>query len=245
MPTSILNITESQEFTAIRAFLLSITGLPSTSVIQGQINRVPEPTADDFIVFWPLSQERLGTNDTTYDDSSCVASIVGSVLTATSVNGTLLPGIALFDVGSLLAANTVLGTQLTGSLGGTGTYSVSPSQTFVSGTINAGKRNDKVAVNWHIQLDVHGQNSGNLTRIIETLFRSDYGSDSIISSGYDITPLYCEDPNQIPFNNAEQQVENNWSITTCIQLNPIVTSSQQFAAEVHVDTIEVKTHYPL
>jgi hypothetical protein len=61
---------DANEFIALkvlRSFLLAI--LPSvTEVVRGQVNRVPEPSAADYIVFWPLRRERLGTNEDVYSD---------------------------------------------------------------------------------------------------------------------------------------------------------------------------------
>lgn len=245
MPPAILSLTESQQFTALAAFLVSVTGLPEGDVIQGQINRVPEPLDADFVVFWPLSQDRLGTNNTTYEDNVCVASIAGTVMTVTEmIQGTLAPGETLLDgTASLIAVNTILGQQLTGSLGGTGTYSVLPSQSLSSGSIFAGVRNDLVAVEWHVQLDVHGPNSANNARRIESLFRSEAGISAIQASGYDVTPLYADNINQVPFQNDQQQFENRWTMDLCFQLNPIVGTPQQFATEVVVDQVPVDLSY--
>ena len=63
-----------------------------------------------------------------------VASIATTTMTVTSVtNGTLAPGQAVTGA----AANTTILYQLTGTTGGTGTYKVSVSQTFASGSLTA------------------------------------------------------------------------------------------------------------
>ena len=62
-----LSLTESQVFTALRTFLLSV--LPTgVEVIRAQINRVPEPSVENFVTMTPLMNERLATNITTYID---------------------------------------------------------------------------------------------------------------------------------------------------------------------------------
>jgi hypothetical protein len=66
MPAT-LDLTESNSMTALRSFLLNI--LPNgIEVIQAQGNRVPEPSANDFVLMTPLFRERLETNTTTYID---------------------------------------------------------------------------------------------------------------------------------------------------------------------------------
>ena len=67
MTAPTVSITESQIFTVVRAFLLSI--LPNgTPVIRGQDNRVPEPSAADFVVMIPSARERIATNLISYSD---------------------------------------------------------------------------------------------------------------------------------------------------------------------------------
>lgn len=65
MPVSSMTPTEREILTALRTFILAI--LPSgVEVVQGQDNRVPEPTSLDFVVMTPLAQQRLSTNVDTY-----------------------------------------------------------------------------------------------------------------------------------------------------------------------------------
>jgi hypothetical protein len=62
-----ISLTDTQIFTALRAFLLAI--LPSgVDVIRSQVNRVPEPKAPDFVLMTETLRERLETNITTYSD---------------------------------------------------------------------------------------------------------------------------------------------------------------------------------
>lgn len=64
-----LSVTQDAIFTELRSFLLTIIqpGYPTIEVIQGQVNRVPEPAVDDFIVMWPIHNGRLSTNVDTWD----------------------------------------------------------------------------------------------------------------------------------------------------------------------------------
>jgi hypothetical protein len=71
--------------------------------------------------------------------ASVTASIAATTMTVTVVgSGTLYPGQSISGTG--IASNTVILNQLTGTTGGVGTYTVSISQTFASGTILAGTR---------------------------------------------------------------------------------------------------------
>jgi len=69
-----LDLTETIAFTALRGLLLTMVAgaAAPVAVVQGDINRVPEPVGSDFIVMWPLFRVRLGTNVDTYfaDDDS-------------------------------------------------------------------------------------------------------------------------------------------------------------------------------
>lgn len=236
LPT--LNLTEAQVFTALRTFLLGAVA-SGTEVFRGEVNRVPEPKGDNFIVLWPILQVRRGTNETLFQDNIIVGSIVGTVLTVTGiVRGQLAPGEMLVDKGGLIAVGTVLGMQLSGSLGGTGTYSVSPSQALASGTLYVGVRTDLTQTELTVQLDVHGKLSGDNVKVIESLWRSEYGTAALAASGFALAPLYADDPRQVPFINAEQQIEYRWTLDLHLQVNPVVGTPQQFADEVIVKTIE-------
>ncbi len=60
------SITETQLFTALRVFVLEVTGLDEKLVLRGPLNRLAMPKAD-FIVLSPLGQKALATNTTVYD----------------------------------------------------------------------------------------------------------------------------------------------------------------------------------
>jgi hypothetical protein len=74
-------------------------------------------------------------------------SITLTTLTVSAVaSGTLVPGQLLQDAG-LLATGTILGVQLTGTTGGTGTYTVSKSQSVASETMSSTTLLDSVTMN--------------------------------------------------------------------------------------------------
>jgi hypothetical protein len=251
MPAT-LSQTESQQLTALRAFLISILPIDQTQIVKGQVNRVAQPLNGDFVVYWPIQQRRLATNTNDYADNIFVGSIAGSILSVTElmqVEGELSAGITLTDgtAGNILA-NTQILSQLSGSPGGTGTYSVTNTQVLSAETLYAGVSDALVPMEWTVQLDVHGPNSANNAVIVEGLFRSEYGTTSFAASGqaggYDIQPLYCDDARQMPFLNGEQQIEYRWTLDLRMQINPIVRTQQDFATALDVNIIEVDATYP-
>lgn len=247
MATATVDITEFQVLAALRSFLLGALPLEPENVIKGQVNRVAEPISENFVVFWPIAFPRLGTNVVTYADNEAVASIAGTVLEVTEViRGVLAPGMMLVDEGGLLAADTVIGQPLSGSAtsGGTGTYAVSPTQDFVNGTVFAGVRKDMTPSDLTVQIDIHGPNATDYVRIVEGLFRSEYGTTALSSSGLDIAPLYSGEARQIPFINQEQQYEYRWTLDVHLQVNPVVGTPQQFAEELDMTIIAADTAYP-
>lgn len=247
VPIPTLSLTEAQGFTALRSFLIAVCNPSNIDVVRAENNLVPEPKNTDFIVMTPLMQERLETNEVTYQDNVFVGSISGNVLTVVSVTqGSLAAGMLLIDDGyptMRIAVNTIIVNQLTGPTGGAGNYSVNNSQTLAQETLYAGVRADFEATKWTVQLDVHGPNSGNNTKVIEALFRSEYATAQFALSGFDVVPLYCSDPRQAPFINAEQQYEYRWTLDAVMQINSVIGTPQQFATEVEVTVIEAGVNY--
>lgn len=192
----------------------------------------------------PISRVRLATNVDSTADNYFIGSISGTTMTITEVeNGVIGLGAQIFGVNVL--SNTYVTAFGTGT-GGVGTYTVSQSQTFASGTLAAGTSNSLQSTQIKIQLDVHGPSSADNAQIISTLLWDQYAFSQMTSSGYDIAPLYCDDPKQIPFINAEQQYEDRWTIDAILQANPIVQVPQQFADVIGpVDIIDVNVTYPI
>ena len=125
-----LSITEAQILTVLRSFLLSVLP-PGVEIIRAQINRVPEPIGQEFVVMTPLLRSRLSTNVDDYADASMMGFITGTVLTVTAVEfGAIVVGAPVYGDGVL--PGTRITAFLTGT-GGIGTYTVTPSQTVPSG----------------------------------------------------------------------------------------------------------------
>ena len=97
--TPSLALTQSDVQVALRSFLLS--ALPSGMVvIEGQDNRVPEPTSGDFAVFTAIRRERIETNVDDYIDTAFTGSIATTVLTVSAMRfGSIAVGNQVFGVG--------------------------------------------------------------------------------------------------------------------------------------------------
>jgi hypothetical protein len=200
-------------------------------VIQSQVNRVPEPMTEDFILMTSLRQPRLSTNVDEDVDVVLVGSIAGTVMTVVSIEtGAVRIGASIFGPG--VAAGSVIR-----SAGATpGQYVVSPSQTVSQARLAAGGKTMTQAAMVAMQLDVHGPTSFNNAIILVTAFRDEFGVDAMNAINPLITPLYSEDPRQMPFMNAEQQIETRWVVEVNLQVNYSVIVPQQYAEAADVIT---------
>lgn len=238
---------EDTIFTALRTFLEAIVPV-GTEVLQGQTNRVPETEADDFVVMVPIRRARLSTNV----DSNGDVFFTGDI--ATPVDGVSVMTVTEVFYGVIEVENQVFGPtianapvvteQLSGTVGGIGTYSIAPSLALVpSGPLAAGVTRMKQPTDFHIQIDVHGPKSGDTSQIISTYFRDDAGYEAMQALNPNLSPLYADDPKQIPFTNENQQVENRWIIDSHLQANITVVIAQQYADTLNIDLIEVEATY--
>ena len=196
--------------TAVGAFLTAILP-PGTPVIRGQDNRVPEPSILDFVVFTEIQRTRLSTNVDTYADVKFTGFVTGKTLTVTAVNfGSIVSGSTLFGVN--VNSFTTISMGGTGT-GGVGTYPVSQFQNVPSSQLSAGQEILTQSVRVMFQIDVHGPNSADNAMTISTLWRDDFGAQFFNANFYAITPLYADDPRQMPFLNDQEQIETRYLIS--------------------------------
>jgi hypothetical protein len=233
-----ISITETGAITVLRSFLLSV--LPSgVEVIRSQVNRVPEPTSADFVLMTPILRRRLSTNTVTYEDTTITASIAGATLTVTGTVGAAPIIVGTYVFGPGVATGTVVT-----AVGAGGTYTVTPSQTVAREQMAVGIRMDVMDTEFTVQLDVHGPNSTDNIQALATLFRSEVACYAFKQSGLDMQPLYTSDPRQAAFTNGENQYEDRWTIDAVMQINPIVTTPQQFADQLLMGFVNVTAVYP-
>lgn len=243
-----LSFREADVLSALRSFLIGVLP-PNTEVVKGQGNRVPEPSGangtltGDFVVMTPIARDRIETNVDAYLDCAFTASIAGTLMTVSAVQlGTIGVGNQVFGTGVVLG--TVI-TSLASGTGGVGTYGVSPSQSAPSQQLAAGVMTALQPVDVTVQLDVHGPASADNAHIITTLLRDDFAVQAfLVDSTFDISPLYAEEPRQMPFMNAEQQWEYRWVVDAHMQANQLVIVPQDFFVAVKVLLISVDASYP-
>lgn len=231
--TYILNQTQ----TVTQTFMW--TGVP---IVQGQVNRVPEPKQGDLVVMWPILKRRLSTNIRNRDDVAFMGSITGTTLTVTEMDtGVVQSNRVLFGAG--IAANTrVLGPIAGG--GGVGTYLVAPSQTAPLTLMSTSQELITEPTEYTVQIDVHGPNAADNAQVISSLFRDEYATTVFAGLNPRVQPLHADDPRQIPFTNGEQQTENRWVINAVMQANFTADVPQQYADEAHIKLIEVESAFP-
>lgn len=123
-----------------------------------------------------------------------------------------------------------------------------PTTTYHDGTFDPDPtdpvRMDLMPRDVTVQLDFHGPNSMDLSTRAHGMARTSYAVDLFAQSGYDVTPLYANDPRQAGFLNGEQQIENTWIVDLHVQCNPILTTDQDFATDIAVGVISVEAAYP-
>ena len=222
--------TEADIFTAM-GNVLQTFGLTasnpdqSVAIIRGQVNRVPEPSGQDFVIMWPLTHGRLAMNIDAYTPTEVIGSITGNVLTVSTVNlGAVAVGQTIFATG-VTAGCSVL-SFISGS-----TWAVSTT-TNASGLFSLGTLAATQKTEVSLQLDVHGPASADNAVRIQALLRSQYGIDAFAAQSGVMAPLYTLDPRQIPFDNGEQQIEERWVVETHLQVDFTVTTPMQFAASL-------------
>ncbi len=227
-------------FTALVTFLTSV--LPAgTEVDQAQDNLVPSPKGSDYVLINEIGRERLSLNVTTYADCAFAGSVAGAVLTISSVRlGAVLPSARLLGTG-VVAGTTILA-QTLGPTGGPGTYTLSLAQpTPLSGVpLAAGTALITQPTRITIQVDVYGLNSANNVETVSTLFRDDYASLWFQRQGYaasGIGPLDIGQPRQMAFVDAEQNYEERWTVDLALQVNQVVSPSQDFADNAVVSPV--------
>lgn len=241
MTDFVVSPSQDDVLTVLGSFLLGI--LPAgIEVILAQDNRVPEPIADDFVTLTPMFMVRLSTNYDTYDDVSFTGSISALVMTVTSMTlGSLAIGQTVSGIGvSSLTKIVSFGT----GTGGIGTYNLNNSQVVASRKLASGGKYLMQPAQFTMQVDIHGPNSSENAQVVSTCFRDDYSVQIFKQSGFDIVPMYADDPKQMPFTNEQQQVENRWSISAVMQVNQVLRVPQQFADELDLGIIQVEATYP-
>lgn len=217
--------------------------------VLGQINRVPEPSAN-FVIFWPILRRRLATNIDADLDCAFTASIAGTVMDVTAVganNGIALRNGAVVS-GPTVAAGTVISSQLTGATGGVGTYRVAPTQTAGAQLMAAGGATYTQQTEITFQVDVHSADLGSssdMAQTISTMWRDAYATQLVAAINANVAPLYAGDPRQVPYINAEDQFETRWTVDLRLQANQTVAGAPaQFVTSADITLVDADVVIP-
>ena len=92
-----------------------------------------------------------------------------------------------------------------------------------------------------VQIDCYGATSGDWAATITTAFEDQYGFDAL---GPNCEPLYANQARMMPLIDSEEQYEERWSIDAHLQINPVVTITQQFADQLDLSVVNVTEKYP-
>jgi len=238
--------TQAQIQAALRAFCENVLPI-GVDVIEAQDNRVPEPQSGSFVVMTPLRRQILATNIHTVFDCAFTASIAGTVMTVTVMQVTGL-GIQVGAVvsGPGVTTGTRVVAQLTGTPGGVGTYTVTPTQTAASATYQAGQDIVTGMFQLDMQLGFHAADntSGDAAQVVAQMLRDTYATEFIAAVNPAIRPLYAGPPRQAPFINAEDQFEWQWIVECVLQANFEINIQQQFATSATMNLIDVDVVFP-
>lgn len=91
-------------------------------------------------------------------------------------------------------------------------------------------------VKFGVNLNFYGPNASDFAQTFAILFRDLYGCDFFRS--FDVQPLWCDDGRQMPLVDSEKQYATRWMIHALLQINPTVSTSQQFADTTTVTILE-------
>ena len=138
---------------------------------------------------------------------------------------------AAMPAGDFIAMTTIMAPPLATNVS---TYSDIP---------GAGTQNIKRSTQINIQLDCYDVSAAENATIISTLLRSEYACNSFAASGFDIQPLYAEDPKQMPIVNAESQWQERWTFAAVLQFNPVIAVPQDFATTLNANLVNVEATY--
>lgn len=228
MPPFVPSLADDAVIQALGDFLDAV--LPGyAGSVQGQDNRVAQPKGANYAVLTPMMQRRLSTNVDVWADCAFTGSAdaQGRLSVSSVLLGVISAGMPLYGLG--VAPGTTVGMD-SASIA---PAAVLPFATYACGGIAATQATDVT-----VQCDLYGPASADNAAVLSTLFRGVWAADWFEAQGWagkGLTPLYADDPRQMPFWNAESQNENRWSIDVHMQADRTVTVPQDFADRVTIN----------
>lgn len=95
-----------------------------------------------------------------------------------------------------------------------------------------------------MQLDIHGPEASDNSQTLLMLLRDPYAVSAFKAATVAIQPLYTSDPLQLPFVNGQQQYEDRWMMNLILQVNPAISTTQDFADTLTPDVLSVDAAFP-
>jgi hypothetical protein len=102
-----------------------------------------------------------------------------------------------------------------------------------------GTRDIEQGTEIHVQLDFYAR-TGDMQTVakwaaaVSTLWRDEYACDALAPEA---APLYIDDARGAPLAFGEQQYVGRWISTAVLQVNPVTSVPQEFAAEAEVSLV--------
>ena len=100
-----------------------------------------------------------------------------------------------------------------------------------------GTRTSQESVQVGVTVNFYGPTATDNGQTFVQLFRDLYGADFF--AAYEVAPLFCDDGRQMPLIDSEKQYAARWMIRAWLQINPTISTTQDFAASVTVNVVEI------
>lgn len=90
------------------------------------------------------------------------------------------------------------------------------------------------ATQWAVQIDCYGDGSAETARVLSMIFRTGYAADTMAGDGFDLAPLYADDPKQLSFDTGNDQYTERWTFNAVIQYNPVINTPIQSMTQISI-----------
>lgn len=92
--------------------------------------------------------------------------------------------------------------------------------------------NFKGPLKYSVQVDCYGTVASDWAAAIVMALRTPYACDSFAASGFDIQPLYADDPKQLSFVDEGNQFVERWVFNAVLQYNPVIIIPMQSMTQI-------------
>lgn len=95
-----------------------------------------------------------------------------------------------------------------------------------------------------VQIDCYGADSNQRSAAIAAILRDEFATEQFIAAGVDMQTLYAGDATQTPIVDGQEQYQERWTFTAELQVNPVLTVTQETANALSVGLVNVDSKYP-